>query len=288
MPPIGACGFKRSASKGAKQGGGKTDFVVPAPDIEPLPKQILHYLSSQWACGHISLFVFLPKTYNEGAIVDWLRKGHESSDSELGLEHFAAVHRMQGQRVIAAMMGSRLLSLYGQWLLLHVPWTNPTQFVDEDVLNRVPPEHRYCTMAITCGDPHAKTMWNDDEGHTTTHAQSILSMVHSTRALVQDYLSGVLDVQQERARREIAEQTQDGSIDLHNVVLNPEQIHVDQKALEFLSTAITAQFSEDEAVAERAQEFLRVHNRIIAAFTVGILGASAALNPDTYECGWME
>ena len=130
--------------------GGKRDFVVPVPDQAEQPKEVEQYMKASWACGKISLLDFLRKTTNQGSICHWLKKLHKASDKDESLDKFAANYKMNGEKVVAAEMLSRRNDrFYGQWLMLHKPFHSPEDFIQKDVLEKVPDELRYMTMALS-------------------------------------------------------------------------------------------------------------------------------------------
>ena len=101
---------------------------------------------------------------------------------------------MQGEKVVAADMGSRLGDkFYGQWLTLNVPFKKLTNFVDEKQLKKVPPQHRYFAMAHLHGygqDLEAIDLELKIEGHSRKAAQSIKNMLAANKTLIEDYLAG--------------------------------------------------------------------------------------------------
>ena len=172
------------------------------PDKDPLPSGIQYYLRATWA-RNLSLLDFLRKTNRQGETSNWF---------ECTLDHFDAQKKCNGEQAVAATVGSRLNDpFYGQWLMLHVPFEAPRQFIDENMLQLVPYDYRYFTMAVTCGHPVAKQLWTNNllilnecklEGHTTKQSESILSIVRATKVLVSDYIAGRLNAAAERQRAE--------------------------------------------------------------------------------------
>ena len=184
--------------------GGKRDFVVPVPDIQVPPKEVVQYEAAAWARGKISLLDFLRKTTGDGRLCNWLRKLHKATEPNAPLGEFAAAYKMQAEKVVAAELNSRLSDkFYGQWLMLHCPFCFRTDFVDEDKLALVPPEHRYMAMAVLRGygqdlqDVEAELRV---EGHSRAASEAILSMIRSTRVLVSDYLTSRLRVESDGFR----------------------------------------------------------------------------------------
>jgi len=179
------------------QGGGKRDFIVPVPDADDAPEEVRWYQQSAWAAGRISLLDFLRKTGPNGRIARWVRQLHKKAGGEAdSLEAFAAAVPCRGEKVVAAELVSRMNDRhYGQRLVLHTPFKNLRDFVDEDQLAKVPAEHRYLTMAILRGygaDIQVVAEELKVEGHSSKVAAGILSMIQTSRSLILDYLRGAL------------------------------------------------------------------------------------------------
>ena len=120
--------------------------------------------------------------------------------------------------------------MYGQWLMLHVPFRQSMDFIDEELLSKVPPGHRCFTAALYCHHPIAVSMWTNEaaiehelmiEGHTKKHSESILGMVGATRSLVHDYVSGHLNVHAEALYEDARAAEAPGQF--LDLVLNTEQ-----------------------------------------------------------------
>ncbi|CAJ1342196.1 unnamed protein product [Effrenium voratum] len=197
------------------QSGGKRDFVVPCPDSAPMPREVGLYLAADWARGRVSLLDFLRKTTEEGQICGWLRKAHARAGGAAvagDLDSFAAAYAVRGEKVVAADMVSRFNDrFFGQWLMLHTPFEQPSDFLlPEDRAARAPASYKHFAMALLCPRREAADFWGDDEkvaaelrleAHTKDHADTVLEMIRAQRSLVGDYLSGALDAQAEAAQR---------------------------------------------------------------------------------------
>ena len=103
--------------------------------------------------------------------------------------------------------------------MLHVPFQHPMDFIDEELLSKVPPGHRYFTAAMF-------SKWTNEaaiehelmiEGHTKKHSESIL-VVRATRSLVHDYVSGYMHVHAEALHEDAEAPGQ-----FLDLVLNTEQ-----------------------------------------------------------------
>ena len=91
--------------------GGKRDFVVPVPDAdEPENHEVRLYERAAWARGRVSLLDFLRKTNTDGEVCAWLKKKHAAQGREgEALGEFAARYEMEGKKVVAADLVSRLI-----------------------------------------------------------------------------------------------------------------------------------------------------------------------------------
>ena len=176
--------------------GGKRDSVVPVPDADDLAEkhEVRLYERAAWARGRISLLDFLRKTNADGEVCAWLKKKHAAQGQEgETLGEFAARYKMEGEKVVAADLVSRLSDKhYGQWLTLHKPFRHLRDLVDDAQLAKVPTQHRYLAMAFLNG--YGRNVEEVDhelrvEGHSRAAAQSIKDMLAANKALVEDYLS---------------------------------------------------------------------------------------------------
>ena len=116
------------------------------------------------------------------------------------LEEFVRNYRCRGEKIVAADVLHRMSDRYnGQWLMLHVPFKHPHDFLVADVDRLVPEEHRYLAMAMLCKHPVAKAFWGNPaaieeemktEGWRPKSRTSIVNQLTAQRGLVQDYLNG--------------------------------------------------------------------------------------------------
>ena len=257
------------------ESGGKRDFVVPWPEKAPLPKEVELYMDADWAAGQISLLDFLRKTGPDGQILKWLKDKHTESQSPCSLEHFAANYRMAGEKLVAADMLSRLNDrFYGQWLMLHVPFRSPMEFVQpvEEQLALVPAEHRNFAMAILCNHRVARAMWQDPaavqeelrmEAHVKPFQTTLLGMLEANKTLVQKYLAGETNAHAEQQQRE---ENQAEAPAQERQKFNNEQKHIIAKmeAAVERSLAVQTTAEGDEQLEQLTQEALK-ENRIFVA-----------------------
>ena len=74
----------------------------------------------------------------------------------VSLNEFVQNYKGKGEKLIAADMLRRTNDRFnGQWLMLHVPFEHPDQFLNDDVDRLVPTEYRYLAMAVLCRHPVA-------------------------------------------------------------------------------------------------------------------------------------
>ena len=241
--------------------GGKRDFLVPLPDDEWMPEIVKAYESSAWARGQIPLLDFLRKTNEAGEIVQWVRKAHAAAGGAEPLEAFARNYQVHGEKIVAAHMLSRLNDkFHGQWLMLHVPFNTASEFFDEDILRRVPPEYRYLTMALNCEHPIAQCMWQVNasieremymEAHHRHHVETVINMVKSHRSLVERYLNGDLDAEAELAGR--VEEHVESLQGVDEIIYNVQQ----QRFVDRVDAAITQAHGVHSAEHDRDVDAVR-------------------------------
>ena len=246
-------------------GGGKRDFVVPLPDVENLSErhEVRRYEAAAWARGKISLLDFLRKTNAEGGVSAWLKKKH-AAQAEPGeaLEQFAARYKMQGEKVVAADMGSRLGDkFYGQWLTLNMPFKKLNDFVDEEQLKKVPPQHRYLTMALLHGygqNTEEMDLELKIEGHSRKAAQSIKDMLAANKTLIEDYLAGRVAEEAPAAAAEVGQNAAAAA----RMGYNRQQRRFKEVLDEAVDRALRGR-SEDAAEVEEAQAQARAEARAL-------------------------
>ncbi|CAK8987418.1 unnamed protein product, partial [Durusdinium trenchii] len=245
---------------------GKRDFVVPWPEKDLQPKEVQLYMDAGWAAGKISLLDFLRKTGSNGQILAWLKKLHAASGSDESLGDFAAQYSVQGEKVVAAECLSKFNDLFfGQWLMLHVPFTDPRDFVVPVAaqLAKVPEEHRCFAMAMLCEHPIALAMWHSEaaieeelrmEATSKPFVQTTLAMIAAHRQLVQDYVAGRLDAAAEAAAREAAKEQARPDGAGHLLAFNRQQRHLQGRVDEAVDRSLRARCAESEAAADELLE----------------------------------
>ena len=148
---------------------GMREFQVPFPAQERKKSDefmsIKAYEDCEWRSERMSLLEFLRKTSTEGNILPWVKSAFEHTKTEyVSLEDFANTCGMRGEKLICCDMRSRFNDVfYGQWLILHVPFRKMTDFIQQDILDKVPEAHINFAFAYLCTDVIAKNFWCDDE-----------------------------------------------------------------------------------------------------------------------------
>ncbi|CAE8608166.1 unnamed protein product, partial [Polarella glacialis] len=141
--------------------GGKRSFTVPVPDNPDQPREVRLYQQCSWRSEDMSMLEFLRKSNNEGGICGWLLELHRKSGSTASLAAFANTYKMQGEKIVACDMVSRMNDkYYGQWLVLHVPFSSVTDFVKPNVLLLVPAADKYLGMCLACEHAVARSHWH--------------------------------------------------------------------------------------------------------------------------------
>ena len=245
---------------------GKRDFVVPWPEKPTMPKEVELYMKAEWACNKISLLDFLRKSTGHGTICAWLKKLHTASTDGQSLHQFARNYTMQGEKVVAADCLSRLNDVfYGQWLMLHVPFKSPEDFVRpiQEKLGCVPDEHRNFAMAWLCEHPVAKKMWHAEaaveaelrqEAHSKPFVKTLQAMVAAHKTLVQKYIDGEANAEQEAKDRVAGKKPEEiqGPAEGFNHQQDHIKARVDGAVDRFLAVQATANETEADELVEEA------------------------------------
>ena len=179
---------------------GRKDFRPPAPDDEAIPVEVQAYMNSTWRKDNMSLLEFLRKSNDQGQISGWVKEKWKLAETALSLEDFANAVPMDGEKIVACEMGSRLKDrFYGQWLVLFVPFRSLADFHLEDVAARVPKTDKYLAACVACPHPVAQAMWQDSEaleeelrveGHGAVHRRMVRDYVRTQTEVLKQYLSG--------------------------------------------------------------------------------------------------
>ena len=130
-------------------------------------------------------------------------KAFEATDAALDLGEFATAYPTFGEKVIAAEMVSVFNDKYfGQWLMLHVPFRTVSDFLDPEVMAKVPPRYQLFACALRAAPFH----WNSPakirdemelEARKTAYIDNALAMIEAQKAIVEQYLSGKLSLADE-------------------------------------------------------------------------------------------
>ena len=228
------------------------------------PREVGHYLRADWARGKISLLDFLRKTNADGKISAWLKKAHAElpEDGRPTLEAHAARHECRGEKLVAADTLSRLGDkFYGQWLMLHVPFESPRDFLSPiaERLARVPEERRNFAAAMLCEHEVARRAWGSEaamreelqlEAITPAFADTILGFVAANKQLLQKYLTGEASAAEEAAARQAGQATGAGGPAAGSGDLNREQRRLKQSVDEAVERSLAAQAAATEAEAD--------------------------------------
>ena len=99
-----------------------------------MPGFVKHYVKCAWKGEDMSLLDYLRKTNHEGGVAKWLVKKHKDSGSDLSLEDFARTYKVKGECLVAADVTRWTQDrLFGQWLMLHVPFKKPKDLLPRSV-----------------------------------------------------------------------------------------------------------------------------------------------------------
>ena len=179
---------------------GRKDFRPPLPDDEALPAEVHAYINSRWRRDEMTLLEFLRKTNDQGEVAGWVKEKWKLSGAAGSLEQFANDVAMDGEKIVACEMGSRLKDrFYGQWLVLFVPFRDLAEFKLTEVAARVPKTDRYLAACVACTHAAAQAMWGNlealeeslrVEGHGAVHRRMVMDHVRTQTELIKQYLSG--------------------------------------------------------------------------------------------------
>ena len=219
-------------------GGTMKPIVAPWPTMTPLPKFVQLYQACAWRGDNMTLLEFLRKSNDAGDVIDWLRKAHAAKDPASDLGEFATEYRTFGEKVIAAEMVSPFNDKYfGQCLMLYKPFRNALDFLDPEVMAKVPPRYRNFANAWRAAPSH----WNSPakireelelEARRTAYIDNALAHIEALKAIVEQYLSGKLSLADEVPEPDI--KPTGVVVDLERPRFNRGQALVESYALERL------------------------------------------------------
>ena len=181
-------------------GGTLKPIVAPFAGMEVKPDYVELYEDSDWRGEEMNLLDFLRKSNDQGAIVQYLKKAHAARAAPgQSLQEFARAYRPRGEKLIAASTVSRLRDLYyGQWMALHIPFRRLGDLLPEDIVARVPNQHKFFACALALGSEY----WSDEarirkdmelEAYGDDHIATVLAWIRAQRRLVERYLGGELE-----------------------------------------------------------------------------------------------
>ena len=191
-------------------GGTLQRFVVPVPwQQAEWPARVQQYMTSTWRAPDMTLAQFLRKTNQKGNVHHKLKlkyerakKAAEEAQTELredSLEEWANNVRTEGDVALAAMFLSRYNDkYYGQWVLMNVPFRDFDAEMQKPKLALVPEHLYYQAMAYLVRPEYwtnpAKIREDLElEAFREYHIKNILAMIAANQGLIQQYLDGKLD-----------------------------------------------------------------------------------------------
>ena len=130
-------------------------IVAPWPTLEKQPEYVKLYEDCAWRSEDITLLEFLRKSNQAGEVVQWLKKAHEKADTVLDLGEFASAYKMFGEKVVAAETVSIFNDKYfGQWLMLFKPFRKASDFLDANIMQKVPQRYQLFACALRAAPEH--------------------------------------------------------------------------------------------------------------------------------------
>jgi len=127
-------------------------------------------------------------------------EGAAAEELPQSLHKFVQDYKVHGEKLVCCEMRSRASDeFYGQWLVLHVPFQSMADFLQQEIDERVPSEHRCFAMAMRCQHPIALTHWAGEvemqqemrmEGHTRFHIKNVTNYFSAHKSLIDAYMDG--------------------------------------------------------------------------------------------------
>ena len=176
-------------------GGTLHPMVAPFPGMTDKPAFVQIYENSEWRREDMPLVEFLRKSNKEGAIIHFIKRLHKKSDTaEDDLEEFANGYTMQGEKLLAVAMVSRLRDLYyGQWMAMNMAYRDLDDLLIKKIVDKVPDRYKY----FACAWQLATEYWEDEdairkdmelEAYGDDHITTVLNMIRAQMHLVGRYL----------------------------------------------------------------------------------------------------
>ena len=228
------------------------------------------------------------------SFVDWVR-GEALSSAAPPLEAdfpdlvgFACDYRPAGEKVVAVETVYELNDrYYGQWAAMHVPFRALEDLLDAEVDAMVPAKYRHlATARRLCADdrrvlPEHRRLFLDaaklteylrTAAKTAKFIDNVWRMIIGQGALIDMYLSGALNMAEERAaaaaEAAVARDRRpprDAGAEAATVAFNHEQLRFEAAVNERLASAIVANHSVDWQAADEARETAWAHNTPVVA-----------------------
>ena len=184
-------------------------FRVPVPWEKELPDRVKQYMTCRWRPADMPLIEFLRKTSKKGNIHKKLEQRYkqakhaaEAAGEELmeeSLEAWAVNAEPQGEVALAAKYLSRYNDrYYGQWVLMNVPFRDLDAELKKPELELVPDHLYYQALAYLhrldhWANPDAIRAELELEAFREYHIRNILAMLAANQSLIEKYLDGTLD-----------------------------------------------------------------------------------------------
>ena len=252
-------------------GGTIVAIVAPWPDMPTVPDFVKKYEDCPWRGAKMPLLEYLRKANANGHINEWVRKRHasEGKTEEMDLETFARQVKGRGEKMVSADTVHRLNDKYfGQWLALHVPFRTLAELQDTEVREKVP--KRYCYFA--CALRRRPAFWRDPEKVRADmmleacgddHIANVLHMIESQAHLVEEYLSGRLNKEDEAKETTDPKATAGATKEAKKVEWHPKQTQLMSNINSRVDQALRANRHDDPEEAEKARDLALEHGKIL-------------------------
>ncbi|CAE7575493.1 pif1 [Symbiodinium sp. CCMP2592] len=249
-------------------GGTMLPIVAPWPTMVEQPAFVRRYEQCAWRSDDMTLLDFLRKSNASGDVVAWLQKAHAAADTPLDLGEFASVYPTFGEKIIAAeTVGIFNDKYFGQWLMLNVPFRAAADFLDPEILAKVPARYQL----FACAHRAAPEYWADRgrivedlqlAAHRDTAIANFLALLDAQQAIVQQYLRGEITLEDEVPEPVRPSAARPGMS--RPPTFNRQQQELERQALERFTLLQALKDAQSEEEVEEVSQQLETHNSILA------------------------
>ncbi|CAE7707363.1 pif1 [Symbiodinium sp. CCMP2592] len=248
-------------------GGTMLPIVAPWPIMAEQPAFVRRYEQCVWRSDDMTLLDFLRKSNASGDVVAWLQKAHAAADTPLDLGEFASAYPTFGEKIIAAeTVGIFNDKYFGQWLMLNVPFRAAADFLDPEIMAKVPARYQL----FACAHRAAPEYWADRgrivedlqlAAHRDTGIANFLALLAAQQAIVQQYLRGEITLEDEVPEPVLQSAARPGTS--RPPTFNRQQQELERQALERFALLQALKDAQSEEEVEDVSQQLETHNSIL-------------------------